>query len=110
MGLIAKDDGWRVSDELWSKMEELLPKSKPHPLWCHRPRVPNRQAMNAILFVLRTGTQRNSLDAVNSGRKRPHPHPPFSVQFTPRDNRRDGNMFLFFGLPPVQGVDRSRSV
>ena len=63
MGLIAKDDGWRLSDELWNKMEVLLPKPKPHPLGCHRPRVPNRQAMNAILFVLRTGAQWNSLDA-----------------------------------------------
>lgn len=63
MGMIAQDDGWRLSDELWSRMEGLLPEAKPHPLGCHRPRVPNRQAMNAILFVLRTGAQWNSLDA-----------------------------------------------
>jgi len=63
MGLTSKDDGWRLSDELWSKMEGLLPEAKPHPLGCHRPRVPNRRAMNAILFVLRTGAQWNSLDA-----------------------------------------------
>lgn len=63
MGLITQDDGWRLSDELWSRMEGLLPEGKIHPLGCHRPRVPNRQAMNAILFVLRTGAQWNSLDA-----------------------------------------------
>ena len=63
MGLVTKDDGWRISDELWSKMEPLLPKPKKHPLGCHRPRVPNRQAMNAIFFILRTGAQWNSLDA-----------------------------------------------
>ena len=63
MGLGTKDDGWRISDELWSKMEPLLPKPKPHPLGCHRPRVPNRKAMNAIFFILRTGAQWNSLDA-----------------------------------------------
>lgn len=63
MGMIAQDDGWRLSDEMWNRMEGLLPDGKPHPLGCHRPRVPNRQAMNAILFVLRTGAQWNSLDA-----------------------------------------------
>ena len=63
MGLVTKDDGWRISDELWSKMEPLLLKPKPHPLGCHRPRVPNRKAMNAIFFILRTGAQWNSLDA-----------------------------------------------
>jgi transposase len=44
-------------------MEPLLPPSKAHPLGCHRPRVPNRAAMNAILLVLRTGMQWNVLDA-----------------------------------------------
>lgn len=63
MGLIGTDDGWRLSDELWEKMEGLLPPRKPHRLGGHNPRVPDRQAMNAILFVLRTGAQWNSLDA-----------------------------------------------
>jgi len=63
MGLVAKDDGWRISDELWAQMEPLLPPRKPHPLGCHNPRVPDRNAMNAILFVLRTGCQWNALDA-----------------------------------------------
>lgn len=63
MGLIAKDDGWRIPNELWRRMEPLLPPPKPHPLGCHRPRVPDRNAMNAILFVLRTGCQWGALDA-----------------------------------------------
>lgn len=63
MGLIVKDDGWRIPDELWGKMEPLLPPSKPHPLNCHNPPVPARSAMNAILFVLRTGCQWNALEA-----------------------------------------------
>lgn len=63
MGLITKDDGWRITDELWEQMEPLLPLGKSHPLGCHNPRVPNRNAMNAILFVLRTGCQWNALDA-----------------------------------------------
>ena len=63
MGLVVKDDGWRIPDKLWEKMEALLPPRKPHPLGCHNPRVPDRSAMDAILFVLRTGCQWNSLDA-----------------------------------------------
>ena len=63
MGLVAKDDGWRIPDALWSKIEPLLPVHRSeHPLGCHRPRVPNRDAMNAILFVLRTGCQWNALN------------------------------------------------
>ena len=63
MGLVAKDDGWRIPDELWAEMEQLLPARPPHPLGCHNPRVPDRDAMNSILFVLRTGCQWNALDA-----------------------------------------------
>src|SRR5437762_2436713 len=63
MGLIATDDGWKIPDELWNKMEPLLPPGKPHPLGCHNSRVPNRDAMNAIVFVLRTGIQWNALNA-----------------------------------------------
>lgn len=62
MGLVCKDDGWRLPDALWTKMEPLLPARKPHPLGCHRPRVPDRVAMNAILLVLRTGMQWNALN------------------------------------------------
>ena len=39
---------WLISDELWAKIEPLLPARKPHPLGCHNPRVPDRDAMNAI--------------------------------------------------------------
>ncbi len=63
MGLVVKDDNWRIPDEFWKQMEPLLPPGKPHPLGCHNPRVPNRNAMNAILFVLRTGCQWNALNS-----------------------------------------------
>lgn len=63
MGLLAKDDGWRIPDILWMLIEPMLPPPKPHPLGCHNPRVPNRAAMDAILFVLRTGCQWNALTA-----------------------------------------------
>lgn len=60
-GLVDRDDGWRIPDWLWEKMEPLLPPPPPHPLGCHRGRVPNRAAMDAILLVLRTGMQWNAL-------------------------------------------------
>ena len=63
MGLLTKDDGWRLSDEIWEQMEPLLPPRKPHPLGGHNPRVSDRSAMNAIFFVLRTGCQWNALNA-----------------------------------------------
>lgn len=62
MGLVSKDDGWRVPDWLWERIEPLLPAPPPHPLGCHRPRVADRDAMNAILLVLRTGMQWNALN------------------------------------------------
>jgi short-subunit dehydrogenase len=54
-----RDDGWRLPDELWAEMEPLLPPRPAHPLGCHNPRVPDRSAMDAIFFVLRTGCQWN---------------------------------------------------
>ena len=63
MGLVTQDDGWRIPDALWAQMEPLLPPPKPHPLGCHHPAVPPRVAINAILFVLRTGCQWRALRA-----------------------------------------------
>jgi len=59
--LVKSDDGWRLPDELWEQMDPLLPPRKPHPLGGHNPRVSDRAAMDAILFVLRTGCQWNAL-------------------------------------------------
>ena len=56
-----RDDGWRLPDALWAKMERLLPPRPKHPLGCHNPRVPDRAAVDAIFFVLRTGCQWNAL-------------------------------------------------
>ena len=63
MGVVVRDDGWRIPDWLWAELEPLLPERPAHPLGCHNPRVPDRDAMNAILFVLRTGCQWNALNA-----------------------------------------------
>ena len=56
-------DDWRIPDVLWERILPLLPPRKPHPLGCHRPRVDDRQAMDAIFFVLRTGCQWKALHA-----------------------------------------------
>lgn len=40
MGIVAEDDGWRIADELWEKIEPLLPPRPPPPLGCHNPRIP----------------------------------------------------------------------
>src|SRR5438034_1626293 len=63
MGLVVEDDGWRIPDQVWMQMEPLLPERPTHPLGCHNPRVPDRDAMDAILLVLRTGMQWNALHA-----------------------------------------------
>jgi transposase len=52
---------YRVSDEVWAKIEPLLPKHPPSPQG-GRPRVPDRKAMDGIVFVLRTGCQWNALN------------------------------------------------
>jgi transposase len=54
-----------LSDVTWELIEPLLPvREKPvHPLGCHRQRVPDRQVLNGIFFVLRTGCQWKALDA-----------------------------------------------
>ena len=55
---------YKVSDELWEKIEPLLPKHpNTHRFGGGRPRVPDRQAMDGIVFVLRTGCQWNALNA-----------------------------------------------
>jgi transposase len=53
---------WRIPDELWERIQPLLPPLKPHSLGCHRPRVDDRRAMDAIFFVLRTRCQWNALN------------------------------------------------
>ncbi|GHF66085.1 hypothetical protein GCM10018790_49950 [Kitasatospora xanthocidica] len=47
---------WIVSDELWGLIEPLLPPEPPK-VKPGRPRVPDRQALCGILFVLHTGIQ-----------------------------------------------------
>ena len=61
---IASHQRWLVSDELWGKIEPLLPKRRRRARWRGgRPPVPDRQVLNGVLFVLRTGCQWNALNA-----------------------------------------------
>ena len=43
-----------VTDELWEQIEPLLPPEPPKPKG-GRPRIPDRQALTGVLFVLKTG-------------------------------------------------------
>jgi len=54
-----------ISDALWTLIEPLVPvhEKKVHPLGCHRRRIPDRQVLNGIFYVLRTGCQWKALDA-----------------------------------------------
>ena len=50
-----------IPAEWWARLGPRLPPRTPPPLGCHRPRVEDRQAMEAMFFVLRTGCQWNAL-------------------------------------------------
>lgn len=54
------DDGWRIPDELWSRLQPLLPAHQPHPKG-GRPWTDERQAMDGIFYLLRTGCQWKAL-------------------------------------------------
>ena len=47
---------WEVPDGLWAKIERILPPEKAERSR-GRPALPNRQVLNGILFVLRSGCQ-----------------------------------------------------
>jgi putative transposase len=51
---------WRIPDEMWPHIQALLPPERPKPKG-GRPRVPDRRAMDAIYYVLRTGCQWKAL-------------------------------------------------
>jgi transposase len=46
---------WVVSDELWDRIEPLLPRVERRFRYPGRKRLPDRQALQGILFVLHTG-------------------------------------------------------
>src|SRR5690606_5878598 len=54
------DPRFGLADELWERIKPLLPPERPKPKG-GRPRMDDRQAMTAILYVLRTGIQWKAL-------------------------------------------------
>jgi transposase len=58
-GAVAKGS-WTISDALWAEIAPLLPPEKPKPKG-GRPRMPDRPAMEAIFYILRTGCQWKAL-------------------------------------------------
>ena len=54
------NESYRISDALWAEIEPLLPPENPKPKG-GRPRMDNRQAMDAIFYLLRTGCQWKAL-------------------------------------------------
>lgn len=58
-----KANRYRVTDGLWAKMEPLIPRRvNTHPRGGGRKPIPDRQVMDGIFFVLRTGCQWKALD------------------------------------------------
>ncbi len=55
-GSVSKTPKWRVSDELWERVEPLLPRYRVKRAG-GRPRVERRPVWDGILYVLRTGCQ-----------------------------------------------------
>jgi len=51
---------WRVPDELWEVMERVIAKMDPLKL-TGRPRIDSREALDAIIFRMRSGCQWNRL-------------------------------------------------
>ena len=61
-----RDDPWRIPDALWERIEPLLPPRPPHPLGCHNPRVPDRNAMQ-----MPSGGDTMQMHVVDARRLRP---------------------------------------
>lgn len=47
---------WTVTDEFWERVEALVPQASSHARG-GRPRMPDRKAFEAMIYVLRTGIQ-----------------------------------------------------
>jgi transposase len=53
-----------VVDAVWAGTEPLLPPRPEHPLGCHRPRVPDRLCLWALLIRLTTGASWVDIEAI----------------------------------------------
>ena len=64
LGNVTMAGVFHIPDEMWERIEPLIPApEKVHPFGGGRPRVPDRQVLDGIFFVLCTGCQWHALDA-----------------------------------------------
>jgi transposase len=61
---------WIVSDELWELVEPLLPRKERRFRYPGRKRLPDRQALQGILFVLHTGIRLRGAGTLAEGLRR----------------------------------------
>jgi putative transposase len=54
------NEAYRISDDLWEQIKPILPPELPRPRG-GRPRMDRRKAMEAILYVFRTGCEWKSI-------------------------------------------------
>lgn len=60
---MARKTRYRSSDAFWKQFQQLIPEHRnTHRFGGGRPRVPDRDCLDGILFVLRTGCQWKALD------------------------------------------------
>jgi putative transposase len=59
-GLMSRTRPWEVTDEFWECVQPLIPPAPSHAKG-GRPRLSDRRAFEAIVYVLRTGIQWNAL-------------------------------------------------
>jgi len=57
---MARTKPWTVSEEFWERVEPLVPPAPSHAKG-GRPRMPDRKAFEAMIYILRTGIQWNAL-------------------------------------------------
>ena len=62
-------DTLRVSDAVWARIEPILPKPKEHKFGGCRPRKPDREMFDAVMFKLRTGSQWKAVQYAGFGAK-----------------------------------------
>lgn len=60
MDVLAVSEEFRLPDELWERMEGILPRRRKHKSG-GRPPLPWRQVLDGIFYVLRTGCQWNAV-------------------------------------------------
>ena len=74
---------WIVSDELWALIEPLLPVKERRFRYPGRKRLPDRQALQGILFVLQTGISWTHLPAELAGSRSPGRSPAATATTSP---------------------------